>query len=97
MDDRDCSSRAVALAVAVGARRRPRADSQQGKSVLKIGWAQDPQTLNPFVGQDEEDFSIWAINWDLLVNFSPKDLTPGPGHRRRAGTSPTTRRRSPST
>jgi peptide/nickel transport system substrate-binding protein len=52
---------------------------QGGDTVLKIGWAQNPKTLNPFVGQDEEDFSIWAINWDLLVNFSPKDLTPVPG------------------
>ncbi len=79
---------AVALAVAVGS---PAAagdaqggtsttgDSQQDKSILKIGWAQNPSTINPFVGQDEEAFSIWAINWDLLVNFSPKDLTPVPG------------------
>src|SRR4029079_15021895 len=69
---------AVALAVAVGS---PAAagDSQQAKSILKIGWAQNPSTLNPYVGQDEEDFSLWAINWDLLVNFSPKDLTPVPG------------------
>ncbi len=52
---------------------------QGGDTVLKIGWAQNPKTLNPFVGQDEEDFSIWAINYDLLVNFSPKDLTPVPG------------------
>jgi peptide/nickel transport system substrate-binding protein len=52
---------------------------QSGDTVLKIGWAQNPKTLNPFVGQDEEDFSVWAINWDLLINFSPKDLTPVPG------------------
>jgi peptide/nickel transport system substrate-binding protein len=54
-------------------------DSQGGDKILKIGWAQNPRTMNPFVGQDEEDFTIWAINWDLLVNFSPKDLTPAPG------------------
>ena len=68
----------VALAVAVGS---PAAagDSQQGKSILKIGWAQNPSTINPFVGQDEEAFSLWAINWDLLVNFSQKDLSPTPG------------------
>ena len=53
--------------------------SASGDTVLKIGWAQNPKTLNPFVGQDEEDFSVWAINWDLLINFSPKDLTPVPG------------------
>ena len=47
--------------------------------MLRIGWAQDPETLNPFVGLDEEDFTVWAINWDLLVNFSPKDLSPAPG------------------
>ena len=49
------------------------------RTSCKIGWAQDPQTLNPFVGQDEEDYTVWAINWDLLVNFSPKDLLPSPG------------------
>ena len=38
-----------------------------------------PQTLNPFIGSDEENFSVWAINWDLLVNFSPNDLAPAPG------------------
>ena len=53
--------------------------AESDPSVLKLGWAQDPKTLNPFVGQDEEDFTVWAINWDLLVNFSPKDLTPAPG------------------
>ena len=63
----------------------PAAAQESGKTALKLGWAQDPQTLNPFVGQDEEDFRVWAINWDLLVNFSPKDLSPAPGHRQELG------------
>ncbi len=57
--------------------RRP--GRRRKKKVLKIGWAQDAQTLNPFVAQDEENFRIWALNWDLLVNFSPDDLSPAPG------------------
>ena len=44
-----------------------------------MGWAQEPQTLNPFVDQDEEDFRIWALNYDLLVDFGTKDLGPVPG------------------
>ncbi len=47
--------------------------------VLRFGWAQEPDNLNPFVGQSEEDFTIWSINWDLPINFSPKDLSPVPG------------------
>ena len=66
---------AAALAAAG---RRPRTPAQD-EDVLRIGWAQDPQTLNPFVGLDEEDYTIWAMNWDLLVNFSPEDLSPAPG------------------
>jgi peptide/nickel transport system substrate-binding protein len=55
------------------------ASAQDEKKVLRIGWAQDPQTLNPFVAQDEENFEVWAMTWDLLVNFSPDDLGPVPG------------------
>lgn len=57
------------------------AGAQDGtaKTVLRIGWASDPQSLNPFVAQDEENYNIWAINWDLLVGFSPEDLSPAPG------------------
>jgi peptide/nickel transport system substrate-binding protein len=51
----------------------------QGDRVLRIGWAQDPATLNPFVGLDEEDYSVWALNFDLLVNFDPRTLRPAPG------------------
>jgi peptide/nickel transport system substrate-binding protein len=73
---------AVGVASALGAQGTTTSKdqgSQQGDTTLKIGWAQNPDTINPFVGQDEEAFSIWAINWDLLVNFSSKDLTPVPG------------------
>ena len=55
-------------------------DSASGdKDVLRIGWAQDPKNLNPFVGVNEEEYTIWAINWELLINFDPEDLTPTPG------------------
>jgi peptide/nickel transport system substrate-binding protein len=64
---------ALLLAPAVAAAQEP------AKKVLKIGWAQEPLTLNPFVDLDEEDFTVWALNWDLLVNFSPEDLGPTPG------------------
>jgi peptide/nickel transport system substrate-binding protein len=55
-------------------------DSESGEQhVLKIGWGADPQTLNPFVALDEEAYTVWAMNWDLLVNFSPEDLSPTSG------------------
>src|SRR3954470_10905727 len=70
---------AATVALAIGVVSPGGAKDSQGDKVLKIGWAQDPQTLNPFVGQDDEDYTAWAINWDLLVNFSPKDFSPVPG------------------
>ncbi len=54
-------------------------DTGGDESALRIGWAQDPQTLNPFVALDEENFNVWSLNWDLLVNFSPEDVGPAPG------------------
>ena len=70
---------AVSMAVAVAAVALPAGAQDSEKKVLKIGWAQDPQTLNPFVAQDEENFTVWSLNFDLLVNFGTDDLGPVPG------------------
>ena len=69
----------VTVAAVAAAITATGAGAQDKKKVLKVGWAQDPQTLNPFVAQDEENFRVWALDWDLLVNFSPDDLKPVPG------------------
>ena len=66
----------VALALAVSGPAT--AQDSGSRDVLRVGWSQDPKTLNPFVGVNEEEFAIWAINWELLVGFSPEDLTPAP-------------------
>ncbi len=49
------------------------------KKVLKLGWSNDSDTLNPFVSQLTQSYQIWALTWDFLTSFSPKDLTPQPG------------------
>jgi peptide/nickel transport system substrate-binding protein len=70
----------VALVTAVAALPAGAQDDAATESnVLRIGWGQDPQTLNPFVGLDEEDYTIWALTWDLLVGFDPEDLAPTAG------------------
>ena len=66
---------AIVLAAPAGAQN----DSGKEDHTLKIGWAQNPHTLNPYIGLDEESYTVWALNWDLLVNFNPEDLTPAPG------------------
>jgi peptide/nickel transport system substrate-binding protein len=69
---------AALIALPAGAQESGQ-DSEEEENVLRFGWAQDPQTLNPFVDLDSEDFTIWAMNWDLLVNFDPEELSPKPG------------------
>jgi peptide/nickel transport system substrate-binding protein len=74
---------AIAVAATIAAAALPAAaqDGDSGGEVtaLRVGWASDPRTMSPFVGQDEENYNVWALNWDLLVNFSPEDLSPAPG------------------
>ncbi len=69
----------IGLAVTTGATAQEDSGGESGSNdVFRIGWSQDPKTLNPFVGVNEEEFTIWAINWELLVGFDPEDLTPAP-------------------
>jgi len=78
----------AALAAAITALPAGAQDDGAKKKVLKVGWGQDVQTLNPFVAQDEENFRVWALNWDLLVSFSPDDLSPAPGFAKKWTVSP---------
>jgi peptide/nickel transport system substrate-binding protein len=67
----------VAGVVAIGGSKAAAQDT--GNDVLRIGWAQDPKTLNPFTGVNEEEYTVWALTWELLLNFDPETLGPSPG------------------
>ena len=46
----------VALTIVWAIAAAAPASAQEGKKVLRLGQAQEPQTLSPFIDQDEEDF-----------------------------------------
>jgi peptide/nickel transport system substrate-binding protein len=70
---------ALALALAFAFAFAAPAGAQEGNKVMRLGWEQEPQTLNPFIDEDEEDFVVWSVNWRLLTDFGTKDLGPVPG------------------
>jgi peptide/nickel transport system substrate-binding protein len=45
--------------------------------VLRVGWTNDPDNLNPFIGAETSAFEIWMLNYDFLVGYD-KDLRPVP-------------------
>lgn len=79
---------ALALAIVAGALAAVPAGAQDdggsssssgSNEVLRLGWAEEPRTMNPYVGQDEENYNVWAINWSFLVGVDPEDLSLAPG------------------
>jgi peptide/nickel transport system substrate-binding protein len=49
-----------------------------GDRIVRIGWTQDPENLNPFVGVQGTDYEIWHLNYDFLVGFDAASLKPTP-------------------
>jgi peptide/nickel transport system substrate-binding protein len=47
------------------------------KVILKVGWTNDPDNLNPFIGYESSSFEIWHLNYDLLVGYGA-DGAPAP-------------------
>jgi peptide/nickel transport system substrate-binding protein len=50
-----------------------------GKTTLRLGWTNDPDNLNPFIGYESSSYEIWAINYELLVGFRASDYANVPG------------------
>ena len=44
---------------------------------LRVGWTNDPDNLNPFIGAETSSYEIWLLNYDFLVGYT-EDLQPKP-------------------
>jgi len=65
------------LGSALASSESPAADG--GKVTLRLGWTNDPDNLNPFIGYESSSYEIWAINYELLVGFRASDMANAPG------------------
>ncbi len=52
----------------------------EGTVTFTYGDTSEPSGLNPMVGYLGTDYTFWAMNYDLLVNFSTKDFSPDFAH-----------------
>ncbi len=47
--------------------------SSSGKVVLKLGWTQEPDNLNVFIGYQDTSYEIWALNYDELFGAGDRN------------------------
>ncbi len=86
----------VAVSVAfggslIGSALAQSASSSQGtsqKTTFTFGKAEEPSSLNPMVGYLGTDYTLWAMNYDLLFNFGTKDFGVSPGLATKVVASP---------
>ena len=52
--------------------------SPGGTVTLRIGWVQEPDNLNPFIGIQGTSYMLWHMNYDFLVGFDAETLEPRP-------------------
>ena len=45
------------------------------KLIMRVGWTNDPDNLNPFIGYESSSYEIWALNYDLLTGWRALDNT----------------------
>jgi len=74
-----CLAGVLAWALATALATSPTVAPSGGATVLRVGWTDDPETLNPFVGQMGTALEIYALNYDFLTRHDPRTLTPKPG------------------
>ena len=49
------------------------------KVIYRVGWPDEPDSLNPFIGYTAEAFEIWYLTYDALIGYDPADLSPMKG------------------
>jgi len=67
----------LGLAVAQGASAASPSASPGGQT-FRVGWMQEPDNINPWLGALVESYEITHLNYDYLVGYDPKDFSPRP-------------------
>jgi len=69
----------AALAAAVGvSAASAESPSSSEKLILRAGWTNDPDNLNPFIGYESSSYEVWRLNYSLLTGWDAKTLEPKP-------------------
>ncbi len=50
-----------------------------GKVVIQIGWNQNLDSLNPFIGYQNVSYAVYGQNYDYLLRYGPESIDPVPG------------------
>ena len=68
------------LASALAASPAASPSSASGKVVLRLGWTEEPDNLNVFIGYQDTSYEIWALNYETLFGCGDQqsaDARPG--------------------
>jgi peptide/nickel transport system substrate-binding protein len=68
----------VAMAVVAGGALAADDATAKAPAVLRVGWTNDPDSLNPFTAYESSGTELIHLNYDLLVGFDAKTLKPAP-------------------
>jgi len=49
-----------------------------GTVTLRVGWVNEPDNLNPFIGYSTSSYLIYHLNYDQLTGYKASDVTPDP-------------------
>jgi len=52
--------------------------SPADKLILRAGWTNDPDNLNPFIGYESSSYEVWRLNYNLLTGWNAATLEPQP-------------------
>ena len=50
------------------------ASADAGKVIYRLGWTDEPDSLNPFIGYIAEAFEIWYLTYDALIGYDPATM-----------------------
>jgi peptide/nickel transport system substrate-binding protein len=68
----------ITFAAAAGTALAASDASPSASSVIRFGWTNDPDSINPFTAYEGSGTELIHLNYDLLVGYDAKTLKPAP-------------------